>query len=146
MRSCAVVLPCQDRRPMPYLEKNGSILSLLHSYMAKTITMHKRLTADIPSYSWLKMGKGPVILIVLSLIVCCKTVPLKSSISVNPFEQGNEFSLKFYIFSKNNCVCRKPYLIFKNRIHISYIEDFAITKPLDFQNLSDQICLLSWVI
>ena len=114
------------------LGKNGLILSMLHSYMAKkNNNTQNRLTADIPCYSWLKMGKGPVILIVLSLMVCCSTVSLKSSISGNPFQQGNEFSLKFNIFSKNNCVGRKPYLIFKNRIHISYIEDCAITKPFE---------------
>lgn len=100
-----------------------------------------RLTADIPCYSWLKMRKGAVILIVLSLMVCCKTVPFKSSISVNPFQQGNEFSLKFNIFSKNNCVGRKPFLIFKNRIHISYIEDCAITKPFGLSKFISRIIL-----
>ena len=100
-----------------------------------------RLTADIPCYTCLKMGKGPVILIVLSLMVCCKTVPLKSSISVKPFQQGNEFSLRFNILSKNNCVCRKPNLIFKNRIHISYIEDFAITKTFKIY-LRNHICFV----
>jgi len=118
--------------------KDDSILSVLHSYMAKKDNINNaqnRSTVDIPCYSWLKMGKGPVILMILSLMACCKTVPLKSSISAHPFQQGNAFSLKFNLFSKNNSVCWKPYLIFKNRIHISYIEDCAITKPLDFQNV-----------
>ena len=143
MCEAGVVLLCQDRRPMPYLEKNGSILSLLHSSMAKKNNKaQNRLTADIPCYSWLKMGKGPVILIVLSLMVCCNTVSLKSSISRNSFQQGNEFSLKFNIFSKNNCVGRKPYLIFKNRIHISYIEDCAITKPFGLSKFISRIIFL----
>ena len=123
--------------------KNGSILSLLHSSMAKkNNNAQNRLTADIPCYSWLKMGKGPVILIVLSLMVSCNTVSLKSSISGNPFQQGNEFSRKFNIFSKNNCVGRKPYLIFKNRIHISYIEHCAITKPFGLSKFISRIIFL----
>lgn len=108
----------------------------------KNNNAQNRITADIPCYSWLKMGKGPVILIVSSLMVCCNTVSLKSSISGNPFQQGNEFSLKFNIFSKNNCVCRKPYLIFKNRIHISYIEDCAITKPFGLSKFISRIIFL----
>ena len=103
--------------------KDDSILSVLPSFMAKRDNINKaqnRPTADIPCYSWLKMGKGLVILIILSLMAFCKTVPLKSSTSAYSFQQGNKFCLKFNWFSKNNSVRRKPYLIFKNRIHISY--------------------------
>ena len=119
--------------------KDDSILSLLHSYMAKkkkNNNAQNRLTADISCYSWLKMGKGPVI-----LMVCCKTVPLKSFILAHPFQQGIEFSQINSICFPRIIVCRKPYLIFKNRIHISYIEDFAVTKPLDFQNLFEELII-----
>lgn len=146
IRSCArLVLFCHVKIDDPCLIWKKMVRfypCCIPLWQKKNNNAQNRLTADIPCYSWLKMGKGPVILIVLSLMVCSNTVSLKSSISGNPFQQGNEFSLKFNIFSKNNCVGRKPYLIFKNRIHISYIEDCAITKPFGLSKFISRIIFL----